>query len=79
MIGRENLMNEYPSIEQVKYIFNEVHNVWFKKYREAKTDEDFKNLIRDAHSIIEKYPFNLTEVMLLELIKAIECYVKEGC
>jgi len=72
-------MSKYPSIEEVKQIFNEVHNVWFKKYRESKTDEDFKNLIRDAHSIIKQYPYNLTKVMLLEMAKIIEHYLKEGC
>lgn len=65
-----------PDKEEIKGLFNEVHNVWLKKYWDAKTDEDFQRLVRDAQSIRERYPFQLTEVMTLEIAMIIEAHAK---
>lgn len=73
-------MNELrvPNKEEIKNLFNEVHNVWLKKYWDAKTDDDFQQLVRDAQSIRERYPFQLTEVMTLELAEIIDSHAR-GC
>jgi hypothetical protein len=73
-------LNDYrnPNKEEIKQLFNEIHNVWLKKFWDAKSDEDFQQLLRDAHTIKERYPFHLTESMLTELALIIELNAEEG-
>lgn len=66
-----------PTQEEVRSIMNEVYNIWFTKYKNSETDEQFQNMVKDAHIILKKYPFELCEVMLLKLSNAIEAYYKE--
>ncbi len=67
-----------PSKEDVKQIFSEVHNVWFKKYRDSNSDEEFQTMVKEAHEINKKYPYKLCENMLFDLANIIESYAKEG-
>lgn len=73
-------MNDYriPNKDEIKQVFNEIHNVWLKKFWDAKSDEEFQQLLRDAHTIKERYPFLLTKSMLTELALIIELNAKEG-
>lgn len=67
-----------PSKEEVKQIFNEIHNIWFKKHRDSKTDEEFQSMLKEAHEINKKYPYRLCENMLIDLANIIESNAKEG-
>ncbi|MDF2524774.1 MAG: hypothetical protein K0R31_2415, partial [Clostridiales bacterium] len=48
------------------------------KYKNATTDNDFQNAIREAHELNEKYPFELCETLIIQLILIIESYYREG-
>ena len=67
-----------PTREEVKQIFNEIHNVWFKKFKDSKTDEEFQAMVKEAHEINKKYPYKLCENMLFDLANIIESYAREG-
>jgi hypothetical protein len=67
-----------PTQADVRSIMNEVYNVWFSKYKNATTDNDFQNAIREAHELNEKYPFELCETLIIQLILIIESYYREG-
>lgn len=67
-----------PTIEEVTQIFYLVHNVWFKKYKHAKSDQEFQDLLKDAKLLIEKHPCNLTYIMVKEISEIIHLNAKEG-
>jgi hypothetical protein len=56
---------------------DEVYNKFYRKYKEANTDEEFKSLIREANELDKKYSFDLCHHMLLDLINIIENNYKE--
>ena len=66
-----------PTPDEVREIFNEVYNKFYRKYKEANTDEEFKSLIREANELDKKYSFDLCHHMLLDLINIIENNYKE--
>ena len=66
-----------PTPDEVREIFNEVYNKFYRKYKQANTDEEFKLLIREANELDKKYPFDLCHHMLLDLINIIEKDYKE--
>ena len=66
-----------PNKEEIKSMMNEVHNVWLKKYWDAKTDEEFINMVKEAQVIRDKYPFHVTEVLTLEFACIIDEHAKE--
>lgn len=72
MEGYSLIEYRIPDKEEIKNLFNEIHNVWLKKYWDAKTDEDFQQLDKDARTIRERYPFHITHAMTLELAEIID-------
>lgn len=64
--------NKYPSHEEVRSIFNETYNVFYKKWKDISNPEDWDKLMQDARQLSKKYPYSLCQKILLELIEIIE-------
>ena len=65
-----------PSPEQIKDIFKYIY-LWFEKYKDATTDDDFVNMIDEAKQIRDRYNFEFTEKLIVGLEEVIEEYHKE--
>lgn len=65
-------VNNYPSHEDVKNIFNETYNVFYKKWRSISSPDDWSILMQEARDIGNKYDFDLCRQILVELIEVIE-------
>ena len=61
------MKTNYPNREELKEIFNIIHNVWLKKYWDAKTEDELTSMVNESNSILKKYPYNITKAMLVEL------------
>lgn len=61
-----------PSPEEVRQIFNEVYNVFYKKWHTISDPEQWVLLMQEMREIDHKYNCDLCRQMLLELIKVIE-------
>lgn len=64
--------NNYPSQEEVRSIFHETYNVFYKKWKDISNPEDWVNLIQEANELDKKYPYPLCRQILLELVQVIE-------
>lgn len=74
---KESEEQRTPTQDEVRSVMNEVYNVWFSKYKNAETDQEFQDMVRDVHEIKKKYPFKICHDMLLEMSNIIENYYKE--
>lgn len=72
-----NNSNNYPSHEEIKNIFNEVYNVFYRKWKDISSKSDWPQLMQDARELNQKYPYILCQKMLLELVDIIEDGFKE--
>ena len=64
--------NKYPNHEEIKGIFNETYNAFYKKWKDISTLDDWDNLMLDARELNNKHPYPLCQKILLELIEVIE-------
>ena len=67
----EEIINNNPNSEQVKQIFKYTYLIYVK-FKDAKTDQDFKNLVNECHELERQYPFELCEKILLEICQVID-------
>ena len=65
-----------PSPEEVRQIFNDTYNVFYKKWKDISSLEQWVDLVQDASRINQKYNCELCKQILLELVKVIEDYFK---
>ena len=61
-----------PSPEQVRQIFNDTYNVFYKKWKDISSPEQWVQLMQDMREIDQKYNCDLCRQILLELVKVIE-------
>jgi len=61
-----------PTPSEVRQIFNDTHNVFYKKWKDISTADQWANLIKDMHEIDSRYQCDLCRQILLELVKVIE-------
>ena len=61
-----------PSPEEVRQIFNDTYNIFYKKWKDISTLEQWVDLIQDMSRINQKYNCELCKQILLELVKVIE-------
>ena len=61
-----------PSPEEVRQIFNDTYNVFYKKWKDVSSLEQWVNLVQDMSRINRKYNCELCKQILLELVKVIE-------
>lgn len=64
--------NKYPTHEEVRQIFNETYNVFYKRWKDISNPADWDTLMQEARELNEKYPYKLCQQILLELIDIVE-------
>lgn len=62
-----------PTPAEVKEIFKYTY-LLFDKYKDAKTDLDFENLINESRKTQAQYPFQMCEKIIIEILNTIEEY-----
>lgn len=63
-------LKNMPTEEQVRLIFKETYNLYIK-YKNCSKDEEFKSLLDVVHELSIKYPFELCENILCNLMNII--------
>ncbi len=61
-----------PSHEEVRQIFNDTYNVFYKKWKDISSPEQWVPLMQDMREIDRKYNCDLCRQILIELVKVIE-------
>lgn len=61
-----------PTPEEVRQIFNDTYNVFYKKWKDISSLEQWVDLVQDMSRINQKYNCDLCKQILLELVKVIE-------
>ena len=72
MFDISDIAKKIPSQEEVRQIFNDTYNVFYKKWKDISTLEQWVDLVQDASQINQKYNCELCKQILLELVKVIE-------
>lgn len=67
-----------PSHDEIRNIFNETYNVFYKKWKDISALADWPILMQEARELNKKYPYSLCQQILLELIEIIEDGFKEN-
>lgn len=65
-----------PSPEQIKDIFKYIY-LWFEKYKDSSSDQDFIDMIREGKKIRDRYNFEFTEDLIIGLEEVIEDYYRK--
>jgi hypothetical protein len=61
-----------PSHEEVRQIFNETYNVFYRKWKDISNPDDWPKLMQEMHEIDDKYQCELCSKILLELVVVIQ-------
>lgn len=61
-----------PSQSEVRQIFNDTYNVFYKKWKDISNPDDWVILMQEMRDIDNKYQCDLCRQILLELVKVIE-------
>lgn len=61
-----------PSPEEVRQIFHETYNIFYKKWHTISDPKQWVQLIQDVREIDRKYNCDLCRQMLIELVVCIE-------
>lgn len=69
--------NKYPSHVEIRNIFNETYNVFYKKWKSISNPADWDILMQEVRDLNRKYPYSLCQRILLELVEIIEDGFKE--
>ena len=64
--------NKYPNNEEIRHIFNDTYNVFYKKWKSISNPDDWDILMQEVNELDEKYPYPLCRKILLELVEIIE-------
>lgn len=67
-----NNSNKYPNHEEIRQIFNDTYNVFYKKWKDISNPDDWSRLMGEARELNKKYNCELCQSILLNLIKIIE-------
>ncbi len=65
-----------PSPEEVRQIFNDTYNVFYKKWKDITNPNDWVILMQDMKEIDHRYECDLCRQILLELVRVIESEFK---
>lgn len=68
-----------PTHEEVRSIFNETYNVFYKKWKDISNQDDWPKLMQEMREIDAKYDCDLCRQILLELVRVIENEFKRKC
>lgn len=72
MLQITDKVKHVPSHEEIKNIFNEVYNVFYRKWKDISSKSDWPKLMQEARELNKKYDCELCSDMVLGLIKCIE-------
>lgn len=61
-----------PNHTEVKNIFNETYNKFYLKWKDIKSEDEFKTMWDEAKNIGKKYNSDLSENILFNLCKIIQ-------
>lgn len=61
-----------PSPTEVKQIFNEAYNIFYRKWHTISDQEQWASLMQEMREIDNRYNCDLCRQILLELVKVIE-------
>ena len=65
--------NKIPTPEQVRLIFKDSYNLYTKHL----IDRDYKAFLKESHELKVRYPYEITESILLSLMNIFDAYSKE--
>jgi len=65
-------LKKIPNQEEVKAIFNETYNLFYRKYKDMVDPEQWVPLMLDLKAISDKYPYPLCRSILAELSVCLE-------
>jgi hypothetical protein len=66
------ISKKIPNQTEVRQIFHEAYNVFYKKWKDISSPEQWGDLMKDMHEIDGRYQCDLCRQILLELVKVIE-------
>lgn len=69
--------NKIPTPSEVKSIYRETYDL-FTANKECTSEADYDQLINQVISIQKKYPYELTKLILGELLNIISAYDKNS-
>lgn len=61
-----------PSPTEVKQIFNEAYNIFYRKWHTISDPEQWVQLMQEMREIDQKYNCDLCRQILIELVRVIE-------
>ena len=64
-----------PTPTQIKEIYKYTY-LWFEKYKDSSSDQDFIDMVREGKEIRDRYNFKFTEGLIIGLEEIIEEYYK---
>jgi hypothetical protein len=67
-----DINKKMPSPEEVRAIFNETYNVFYKKWINSNTPFNADAMMQEVHAINQKYDCKLCRHMLVDLIVCIQ-------
>lgn len=62
--------------EQVKNIFKDTY-LFYLKYMDINTDLECLSMMKETNELYNKYPFEMTKTILLQICETIISYMKE--
>lgn len=66
------LAKNIPTQTEVRQIFHDTYNVFYKKWKDISSAEQWVQLMQDMREIDLRYNCDLCRQILLELVKVIE-------
>lgn len=64
-----------PTPEQVKDIFRDTY-LFYIKYINIHTDSECRSMMKESNELYNKYPFEITKSMLIQICETISNYAK---
>ena len=67
-----DIAKNIPTQTEIRQIFNDTYNVFYKKWKDISSAEQWPLLMQDVYNIYVKYPYRLCRDILLNLVECIE-------
>ncbi len=77
MFDISDIAKKIPTQTEVRQIFNDTYNVFYKKWKDISNPDDWVKVAQDMRDINRKYDCELCKAILLELVKSIESEFKQ--
>lgn len=67
-----DIAKNIPTQTEVRQIFNDTYNVFYKKWKDISAVDQWSLLMQDVRDINDKYPYRLCRDILLDLMECLE-------